>query len=292
MLIDGRKIVFLGTPQAAATILESLIESGFEIVHVITRPDARRGRGGTKSASAVKAVAVRHGISVSNDLSSLDSFDEPLLGIVVAYGRIIPARVLEKIPMLNVHFSLLPRWRGAAPVERAILAGDAETGVCIMDVEATLDTGAVYGDIRTAIKHSDTSETLTTRLASMGAQLLCDVLRADLVRAVVQVGEPTYAHKITAEDQKIDWSASAEFIDRQIRAVRAFTAFDGQRVKILKAEIVSGDRAVARVGPDAVVGTGDGALMLVTVAPEGRPAMNAADWLRGRQGSEPIQFDL
>ena len=191
-----------------------------------------------------------------------------------------------------MHFSLLPRWRGAAPVERAIMAGDAETGVCIMDVEVTLDTGAVYAESRTEISPTDTTEILTHRLAQMGGALLCEVLSTLRVEPHAQIGEATYAHKITAEDQKIDWSLSAHVIDRQLRALRAFTVLEGHRVKILNAEILTEERDIAYVGADAVVGTGQGSLRLITVAPEGRPAMKATDWLRGRHASSDVVFEL
>ena len=145
MTREARPLVFLGTPIAAATVLSELIRNGFEIAHVVTRADARRGRGSSTTPSPVKQVAIENSISVSHDMTWLqENSNRDLLGVVVAYGKIIPSSVLSHIPMVNIHFSLLPRWRGAAPVERAILAGDMRTGVCIMNVEETLDTGDVF----------------------------------------------------------------------------------------------------------------------------------------------------
>ena len=145
MTREARPLVFLGTPNAAATVLSELIRNGFDIAHVVTRADARRGRGSSTTPSPVKQVAIDKGLDVSHDMTWLkENSHRELLGVVVAYGKIIPASVLSHIPMVNIHFSLLPRWRGAAPVERAILAGDLRTGVCIMNVEETLDTGDVF----------------------------------------------------------------------------------------------------------------------------------------------------
>lgn len=172
MAAEARPLVFLGTPPAAAVVLEQLVNAGFNVVHVVTRHDAKRGRGSSMTPSPVKEVALRLGLTVSHDLEWIKAnASRNMLGIVVAYGRIIPLSVLIDTPMINIHFSLLPRWRGAAPVERAILAGDTTTGVCIMDIEETLDTGAVYAQQEVAISESSTVQSLTNELATVGAQL-------------------------------------------------------------------------------------------------------------------------
>jgi len=285
MARESRPLVFLGTPSAAADILRAIHAAGFPVAHVISRPDARRGRGAATSPSPVKQVALELGIGVSHDLSWFDDHrDLVALGIVVAYGRIIPADVLGRCPMINVHFSLLPRWRGAAPVERAILAGDDTTGVCIMDLEETLDTGPVRACAEVAIHQDHTTATLTADLAAEGARLLVGELSRGLSAPVAQSGTPTYAHKIEPAENRIDWGAANIDVHRRIRALRAHTLVDGTRLKVLSATIV--DTVVegppGTCGADAVVATGDGALRLEIVQPEGKRAMAAIDWMRGR----------
>jgi methionyl-tRNA formyltransferase len=290
---EVRPLVFLGTPPAAAVVLERLVEAGFEIAHVVTRPDAKRGRGSSLSPSPVKEVALRLGIPVSHGLEWVVSHqDKNLLGIVVAYGRIIPASILAHTPMINIHFSLLPRWRGAAPVERAIMAGDTTTGVCIMDIEETLDTGAVYARDEVAITDASTSVSLTNELARVGADLLVRTLKEGLGTPTPQGEGETYAKKISSEEQRIDWSMSAVQIHRQVRALRSFAVVSGTRIKILEVSLVDGDATLApgEVESDCYVGTGQGDLLLVRVQPEGKGPMPAADWMRGRASLAPTQF--
>jgi len=290
---EVRPLVFLGTPPAAAVVLERLVEAGFEIAHVVTRPDAKRGRGSSLSPSPVKEVALRLGIPVSHGLEWVVSHqDKNLLGIVVAYGRIIPASILAHTPMINIHFSLLPRWRGAAPVERAIMAGDTTTGVCIMDIEESLDTGAVYAREEVFISDASTSVSLTNELARVGADLLVRTLREGLGTPSPQGEGETYAKKISSEEQRIDWSMSAVQIHRQVRALRSFAVVSGSRIKILEVALVDGDATLApgEVESDCYVGTGQGDLLLVRVQPEGKGPMPAADWMRGRASLAPTQF--
>lgn len=283
MPAEDKQIVFLGTPQAAAIVLQSLINASMPVVHVITRPDAKRGRGGKTSPSPVKEVALQHKIEVSHDLTWLkENSDHNLLGVVVAYGRIIPESVLLKTPMINVHFSLLPRWRGAAPVERAILAGDSETGVCIMQVEPTLDTGAVYATAHVPITATTTAEQLTEELSHEGARLLVDTLAQGLHSPVPQTGEVTYAEKVSPSEGRIDWHNSSDLISRQVRALRAFTECEGVRLRIVEVANAQGQLPAGEVAANALVGTGGGCLALVRVQPEGKPVMDAQAWLRGR----------
>jgi methionyl-tRNA formyltransferase len=250
-----------------------LAAAGHDVRLAVTRPPIRRGRGGATSPTAVEVRARALGIPVGYDLSDApDSGAE--LGIVVAYGRIIGVDVLDRLAMINIHFSLLPRWRGAAPVERAILAGDNQTGVCLMDVEKGLDTGAVYRRRETAIGESETAEQLTGRLARIGADLLVEALGEGLGEPVPQEGEPTYAAKITAEDLHLDWSQSAENLCRTVRIGRAWTTVNGKRLLVLDAR--PGD-----TGQGPTVPAGDGAVTLLTVQPEGRRAMPATEWARG-----------
>jgi methionyl-tRNA formyltransferase len=293
MAAQQRSIVFLGTPVAAATVLERLLNEGFPIVHVVTQPDAKRGRGSAMSPSPVKEVALARGLSVSHDLEWItDNASENLLGVVVAFGRLIPVSVLKLVPMINIHFSLLPRWRGAAPVERAIMAGDEKTGVCIMDIEATLDTGAVYAMQEVVISPTSTTMSLTAELADAGAELLVRTLRTGLGTPVPQSGDVTHAAKISRDELKIDWSRTAEEIRRQVRAVRAFTEIDGQRLRVLEVDLGPSDSAMAIgvVDSQGCVGTGDGTVSLRRVQPEGKSAMDADSWLRGRPHGANLRF--
>jgi len=293
MTREARPLVFLGTPTAAATVLLDLIRNGFEIAHVITRADARRGRGSATAPSPVKQVALDNSISVSHDMTWLqENSHRELLGVVVAYGKIIPASVLSRIPMVNVHFSLLPRWRGAAPVERAILAGDALTGVCIMNVEETLDTGDVFAQREINISDLHTVESLTADLAVLGAELIVDTLNEGLSAGLPQLGETTYAAKVSADELRLDWNLSSVEVSRRVRALRSYTMLGSQRLKVITAEMVTDEVQLHPGQCDGlgIVGTSDGAVRLVSVQAEGKAIMDASAWLRGRSGQEIIQF--
>lgn len=293
MTREARPLVFLGTPTAAATILSELIRNGFEIAHVVTRADARRGRGSSTTPSPVKQVAIDNAIDVSHDWAWVkENSNRELLGVVVAYGKIIPAAVLSHTPMVNVHFSLLPRWRGAAPVERAILAGDARTGVCIMNVEETLDTGDVFARREIDIVDAHTSEKLTADLAILGGDLLVDTLTEGLGVPVPQQGESTYATKVSTDELLLDWNRSSIEVSRMVRAVRSYTMIGSQRLKVIQAELIT-DRVQLSPGQcdgAGCVGTRDGAVRLVAVQPEGKAVMDAVAWLRGRSDQGIIQF--
>ena len=275
--------------------LRALAGAGHDIAVAVTRPDKRRGRGGATSPTPVKAAAAELGIPVSHDIADVTSVGAEL-GVVVAYGRIIKPDVLAALPMVNIHFSLLPRWRGAAPVERAILAGDEVTGVCLMDVEEGLDTGAVYRRLELPIGASETAAQLTARLAAAGADLLVEALGEGLGQPVPQAGEATYAAKIEPADLHLDWSRPAGELHRVVRVGRAWTTWRGQRLLVLEAEpattpVPAGTpQAVGTPGaPPPVAGalvgdvavTGDGGLRLVTVQPEGRRPLAGAEWVRG-----------
>ena len=293
MTREARPLVFLGTPTAAATVLSELIRNGFEIAHVVTRADARRGRGSSTTPSPVKQIAIDNAIDVSHDMTWLkENSHRKLLGVVVAYGKIIPASVLSNIPMVNIHFSLLPRWRGAAPVERAILAGDIRTGVCIMNVEETLDTGDVFARREIEILETHTSEVLTADLAVVGGQLLVDTLNVGLGVGVPQEGETTYAAKISTDELRLDWNVSSIDVLRRVRAVRSYTMIGSQRLRIIHAELSLEpvQLGLGQCDGAGLVGTRDGAVRLVSVQPEGKAVMDAASWIRGRSGQEIIQF--
>ncbi len=280
------RLAYLGTPQIAVPPLQALVEAGHEVVIVVTRPDRRRGRGPAVSPSPVKAAAEALGLEVTDDLHAV-ALAGVERAVVVAYGRIIPVRLLEAVPMLNLHFSLLPRWRGAAPVERAILAGDQVTGVCVMEVEEGLDTGPVYAREEVVIGPDDTLDSLRDRLVAVGSRLLVEVLAAPLPEPKPQEGEPTYAEKISSADLELRWNRPGGELLRVVRLGRAWTTFRDRRLRVLKAEVVG---AAKPAGPGSLEGdkvvTGDGALRLLEVQPEGKGPMAAADWLRGAR-SEP-----
>ncbi|MGO8876828.1 MAG: methionyl-tRNA formyltransferase [Acidimicrobiales bacterium] len=282
------RVAFLGSPEPAAHCLRALVEAGHDVALVVTEPDKRRGRGSATSPTPVKRLAVQLGIAVSDEVSDvLGSGAE--LGIVVAFGRLIKPAVLDRLPMVNVHFSLLPRWRGAAPVQRAILAGDERTGVCLMKLEECLDTGPVYACEETPILSDTTAASLLARLSSMGAELLVARLEgglAGLGTPLPQVGEPSYAGKITPEELHIDWSRPARVIDRQVRVGRAWTTFRHGRLIVWAATPQpAGDSGQDETPPGTIVGarvaTGDGWMELSVVQGEGRQRQPASDWLRG-----------
>jgi methionyl-tRNA formyltransferase len=281
------RLAYLGTPDMAVPPLQALAGAGHEIALCVTRPDRRRGRGGRTTPSPVKEAATELGIAVTHDMEDVaDAGVE--LAVVVAYGRIIPARLLDVVPMVNLHFSLLPRWRGAAPVERAMLAGDAETGVCVMKVEAGLDTGPVYA-LRTVPLDDDvTLDTLRHRLVAVGCDLLVDTLAgglSGLPDPVPQHGEVTIAEKITKEDLHLDWSEPAARLTRVVRLGRAWTTFRGTRLTVLQARAGDAVEGAAEHAPGALLGpavvTGAGSLVLERVQPESRSPMSAEEWLRG-----------
>lgn len=262
--------------------LRALTAAGHDVAVAVTRPDKRRGRGGSTSPTPVKAVAAELGIPVSHDISTVTGVAAQL-GVVVAYGRIIKPDILDALPMVNIHFSLLPRWRGAAPVERAILAGDEVTGVCVMDVEEGLDTGGVYRRLEVPIGPTETAAELTARLARAGAELLVTALDEGLGSPVAQEGEPTYAAKIEPADLHLDWARPAVDLHRVIRVGRAWTTWRGQRLLVLAADVVPEASPPDDCGSLAgdVVTTGAGGLRLVSVQPEGRRPLAGADWVRG-----------
>jgi len=276
-----RRLAYLGTPATAVPPLQALVEAGQRPEVVVTRPDRRRGRGGGLAPSPVKQAAADLGIAVVHETRALlgSGLD---LGVVVAYGRIIPADVLAEVPMINLHFSLLPRWRGAAPVERALLAGDGTTGVCVMQIEEGLDTGPVYACEETPIGEGDDLAALRRRLVAMGSRLLVSTLSGPLPPPRPQEGEPTYAGKIEPGELRLDWEQPTESLARLVRLGRAWTTFRGHRLRVLQAVAEPGTSGYpAGALTDGSVAAGDGRLRLVSVQPEGRAAMSFDDWARG-----------
>jgi methionyl-tRNA formyltransferase len=246
---------------------------------VVTRPDKRRRRKGDPEPSPVKAAALELGLAVTEDPDDAITAGAEL-GVVAAYGRIIKPNVLAALPMVNLHFSLLPRWRGAAPVERAILAGDEVTGVCLMEVVDELDAGAVFSRAEVPIGHQDTLESLRTCLVGEGTRLLLDALATGLPEPEPQEGEVVYAEKLTPEDLRLEWTRPAAELDRVVRVGGAWTTFREKRLKVHVARSVLGD-AVPGALDGVHVGTGDGLLELLEVQPEGKARQPAAAWANG-----------
>ena len=267
--------------------LHALCDAGFEVALVVTGADKRRGRRAEPTPTPVKLAAIERGLPVSHDLDDVIGVGADL-GVVVAYGRILRRELLEALPMVNLHFSLLPRWRGAAPVERALLAGDEHTGVCVMGVEEGLDTGGVYARADLAIRRTSTAEELGRQLTEVGSTLLVDTLKAGLDQPEPQVGEPTYAAKIGPEDLRLDWVRAATVLDRVVRVGGAWTTFRGRRLKVNEARAWPGDRLTGPPGSlvDDRVITGDGLLQLVVVQPEGRQPSPFAAWANGARPTE------
>lgn len=275
------RLAFLGSPAMAVPSLEALVAAGHDVAIVITGADKRRGRGSDFSAGPVKAAAQRLGLAVSHSVDDLLDRDIDL-GVVVAFGQLIRPRVLAAVPMVNSHYSLLPRWRGAAPVERALLAGDSETGVCLMQLAAGLDTGPVYDTVRVSIGPTTTAQQLREALVAAGVAQLVRCLDAPLPTPTEQQGEPTYASKIHPSDLRIDWSQPAEHIDRLIRVGGAWTVLRGKRLKVI----------AAALGPTGYTGSLErpvAGLRLVTVQPEGKAAMSIDDFARGVR-MQPDEF--
>ena len=278
-----RRLVFLGTPAMAVPPLEALVEHGFEVALAVTRADKRRGRGGALMPSPVKAAATALGVPVSHRVDDALAAGADL-GVVVAFGQLIKRHVLDVLPMVNLHFSLLPRWRGAAPVERALLAGDPTTGVCLMQLEEGLDTGPVFARAEVPIGPRTTAAELRAELVRVGTDLLVGQLTDGLGPAEPQAGEATYAAKLEAAELAIDWRRPADELDRLVRVGGAWTTLRGQRLKVLSARLVPRGLGgpVDPGGLDgARVGTGDGSLELLAVQPEGKAAMPFDAWRHG-----------
>jgi methionyl-tRNA formyltransferase len=281
------RLAYLGTPDMAVPPLRALVGAGHDIALCVTRPDRRRGRGKEETPSPVKVAAGELGIPVTHDMDDLTSAGVEL-AVVVAYGRIIPLRLLDQIPMVNLHFSLLPRWRGAAPVERAILAGDHQTGVCLMKVEEGLDTGPVYA-VRTVPLDDDiTLAALRLELVAVASALVVESLAdgvAGLPDPVPQTGDATLADKITKEDLHLDWTRPAVDLRRVVRLGRAWTTFRGKRLTVLATQPGPNEADADAAPPGSlhgpVVATGHGNLVLERVQPESRSPMSADEWLRG-----------
>ena len=300
------RIIFAGTPDFAARHLDALLTSGHQIVGVFTQPDRPAGRGKQLMPGPVKVLAETHGLPVFQPASLRPEENQKLVAdlnadvmVVVAYGLILPKAVLDmpRLGCVNVHGSLLPRWRGAAPIQRALWAGDAETGVTIMKMDVGLDTGDMLYKLACPITAEDTSATLYDKLADLGPQGLIETLQqlADNTATpeVQDEAQVTYAEKLSKEEARIDWSLSAAQLERCIRAFNpwpmSWLMIDEQPVKVWKASVINGN-ASAEPGTiiDASkngiqVATGEGILNLESLQPAGKKAMSAQDLLNSRR---------
>lgn len=306
------RIAFAGTPPFAAVALEALIAAGHDVALVLTQPDRPSGRGMKLKPSAVREVAVRHNIPVMTPvtlsvkrnskealpaLEALEACQADVL-IVAAYGLILPQRALDaargigktgEIRSMNIHGSILPRWRGAAPVQRAMMAGDAVTGITLMKMEAGLDTGPMIVRSETPITEEDTAATLTERIARMGADLVVEALKTpELLECVPQPEEGvTYAEKILKSESPVDWTMPAEVIARRVRALNPFpyasASRNGEVFKVRAARAVSGSGRPGEVlaaEKTLVVACGSGALECTKLQKAGKPEMPAQAFLQ------------
>jgi methionyl-tRNA formyltransferase len=297
------KLIFAGTPEFAASALDALVAAGHEVLLVLTQPDRPAGRGMKLTASAVKQSALRHGLPVAQPEKLRDpATHEPIRAaceagaqamIVAAYGLILPQAVLDLPPLgcLNIHASLLPRWRGAAPIHRAIEAGDEVSGITIMQMDAGLDTGAMLLGESLTIGALETTGELHDRLAQLGARLIVDTL-AQLPELSAQAQPPegvTYAHKISKDEAQLDWSMDAATLARKVAAFNPFPGvaltLAGEPVKVWRAHAVSGEGAAGSVlRADAhgiVVACAVGALCITELQKAGNRRLTSADFLRG-----------
>lgn len=299
------KIIFAGTPEFAAQHLDELIEQNFNVIACYSQPDRRAGRGKKLQPSAVKQIALKHDIPVfqpeslktEDALLELQKFDADLM-IVVAYGLILPKEVLDtpKYGCINVHGSILPKWRGAAPIQRAVLEGDAQTGVTIMQMDVGLDTGDMLLIETCEISNDDTSATVYQKLQDIGPDAL--------VKTITQIanGESqptpqnndlaTYAHKLSKQEAEINWQESADVIERKIRGYQpwpvSYTQLSGNTVKVWQVELIesSGHLPGDIISADKsgiTIATKENAIKITSLQPQGKKAMSASDFMNGRQ---------
>ncbi len=309
------RVVYAGTPAFAVPALQALIDGPFDVVAVYTQPDRPAGRGRKLRASPVKELALSHNLPVEQPTTLREDSAQqqlaayaPDIMVVAAYGLILPQSVLDtpRHGCLNIHASLLPRWRGAAPIQRAIEAGDTETGVCLMEMAAGLDTGAVIACRRTAITDSDTAASVHDRLAVLGAELTVECLADWAAGALPSMPQSaqgvTYAEKITADEAWIDWQAGARDLARRVRAFNPWPVarcrMAGEPLRVWMASALPDDGqgavpgTVVAVAPGGIdVQTGDGLLRLLEVQAPGRRAQPVDEFLRGHPITAGIEFE-
>ncbi|WP_208353993.1 methionyl-tRNA formyltransferase [Pseudaestuariivita rosea] len=292
------RVVFMGTPDFSVPVLDALVEAGHDICAVYCQPPRRAGRGKKERPTPVHARAealglpVRTPTSLRNDQAQAEfAALNADIAVVVAYGLILPQPILDapNHGCLNIHASLLPRWRGAAPIHRAIMAGDAETGICIMQMEAGLDTGPVLLREATSIGKTETTGDLHDRLSQMGARLIVRALAElpDLTPEPQPETGVTYADKIDKSEARVDWTRPATEIDRLIRGLSPFpgawTTLHGKRLKLIRSRVVAGSGEPGQVIAALTICCGEGAVELLQVQPEGRGIQQQKEFLNGTQ---------
>jgi len=293
------RLIFMGSPEFSVTALAALIEAGHDIICVYSQPPRPAGRGHKETPCPVHAFALAHGLRVRTPVSLKDETAQRAfadldadVAVVAAYGLILPPAVLAapRLGCLNVHASLLPRWRGAAPIQRAIMAGDWQTGVTIMQMDAGLDTGPMLRAERLDIGPETTAAVLHDRLAELGGRMIVEALRDLQENRIVATPQPedgvTYAAKLSRDEGPIDWTLAAADIEARVRALNPWPGIwfehDGRRIKVLAAHVVDGDGAPGTILDDNLtVACGRGALRLAQVQVAGRSPVRAADFLRG-----------
>ncbi|WP_411351954.1 methionyl-tRNA formyltransferase [Leisingera aquaemixtae] len=291
------RIIFMGTPDFSVPVLDALVEAGHDIAAVYCQPPRPAGRGKKDRPTPVHARAAALGLEVRHPVSLKGAQEQAAfaalnadVAVVVAYGLILPQAILDapQHGCLNIHASLLPRWRGAAPIHRAIMAGDAETGICIMQMEAGLDTGPVLLREATAIGAEETTAQLHDRLSGMGASLIVEALRRlpELAPEVQPEEGVTYAEKIDKAEAQVDWSRPAAEVDRKIRGLSPFPGawceIEGQRVKLLASKLAEGQGAPGEVLDEALtIACGTGAVQLLRLQRAGKSAQDPNVFLRG-----------
>lgn len=306
MEISSPAILFMGTPYFAATALRGLVEAGFDVIGMITRPDTNKGRSGSKSPSETKLEALKHNLPVFQPTNKAELTDivqklKPELIVVAAYGMIVPQAVLDvpKYGALNIHGSLLPKYRGASPIAAAILAGEKETGVTIMLMAAGMDEGDIISSYKLQISSDDTTASLTEKMSNLGAKAIVETIptwvSGKLKSMPQDNNQATYCQKITKEDGRIDWNEPAEVIERKVRAYQpwpsAYTLVGDLGVKILRSRLCEKpcDVAITDIGifhfsdGHIYVSTGDGTLEILELQPEGKKPMGAKDFINGNQ---------
>ena len=310
---QSTSILFMGTPHFAAKALSGLLAAGFDVVSVVTRPDAGKGRGGKLTSSEVKLEAERHNLPVYQpknkaELIQIVEIVAPELVVVAAYGMIIPQEALDipKYGALNIHGSILPNYRGASPIAESLLNGDEKTGITIIKMSAGMDEGDVISSFELLIPNDSTTETLTNEMADLGARAIVKTIPGYLEGSQKPVPQnsklATYCKKITKEDGHIDWNLPAVQIERIIRAYNtwptAYTFLDGKRVKVLKAKEIPGLRpGMTEIGVlnfengHVYVNTGKNTLELLQIQPEGKKPVAAKDFINGNKNLDKSKFN-
>jgi methionyl-tRNA formyltransferase len=304
------RIIFFGTPAFAIPSLVALLQSEEEVIAVVTQPDKKKGRGRVSSPSPVKELAIDRGIKILQPVNIKDplflnglSKIMPEIIVVVAYGKILPAQIL-RLPShgcINVHASLLPKYRGAAPIQWAIINGEKKTGITTMLMDEGLDTGNILLQEETEISSDDNAETLGNKLAEKGASLLIRTIkgiRSGYIKPIPQKGTPGYAPPLKKEDGRLNWSKTATEIFNFVRGMYpwpcAYCYLNKERIKITRVKMLEGSgipRRVEKTGEELIVGTGEGLISIIELQPEGKIPMSAKAFLQGRRLKEGAFFD-